>query len=127
MTIDGAGARSRSAEDGASLASAMWSLVCGTDGGEGDHKSHHAAATPNAARAITPAANSGFREARRPLDAVPISTGAVSAWRASCNIAFPPAAFDGPSESGCDSPVGTTSAAFSTAPGDPFSTTTAVG
>src|SRR5262249_16124695 len=102
----------------------MWSLVCDAGGGKGD-MSHHAAATPNAARPITTAANSGFRAARRPLDAVPFSTGAVSDWRASCNTAFPPAASDGPSESGGDPAGGTTSAPFSTAPGDPFSTTTA--
>src|SRR5262249_61272544 len=104
----------------------MWSLVCGTGGGKGD-MSHHAAATPNAARAITAAANSGVRAARRPLDAVPFSMGAVSAWRASCNTAFPPAASDGPSESGGDSAGGTTAPAVSTAARGPFFTTTAVG
>src|SRR5262249_59243855 len=115
-TIDGADSLSRSAEDAASLASAIPCSVCGAGDGEDDDSSHHAAETDSDARTITAAANRRFRAPRRPLDAVLFSKGAAPAPRAACNIAWFPAASHDPPGSAGGSSVGTTVGdAFSTA------------
>src|SRR5215475_15883254 len=120
-TIDGADSLSRSAEDAASLASAIPCSVCGAGDGKDDDSSHHAAETDSDARTITAAANRRFCAPHPPLDAVPFSTNAAPAPRAACNTA----ASDDPPGSAGGSSVGTTFAA--SAPGDAFSTAIAVG
>src|SRR5262249_29365085 len=88
--MDGAGALSRSFEDGTSLATATRSLTCGV---EGDNSSHHAAAAVNETRATAPTVTSRFRVRRGSFDAAAF-VWAAGADGSACNIGKSSAASD---------------------------------